>query len=91
VLLKHLPPEAVTHYKFQPDRAGWGLTEQLLAATVDALRGANWQRSGGKGAKPKPIFRPGSAPKQRTMHHGHTNRPPDEVAAYLRRFAPPRT
>ncbi|MBC3186286.1 hypothetical protein H7347_06830 [Corynebacterium sp. zg-331] len=38
----------------------WGLTEQLLAAAVDALNGANWQRSGGKAhTKPKPIPRPG--------------------------------
>lgn len=39
----------------------WGITEQLLAAAVDALNGANWQRGGGKQRdKPKPIPRPGT-------------------------------
>lgn len=41
------------------DGARWGPTEHLLATTVDTLRGANWQRSGGKGKRPKPIERPG--------------------------------
>jgi hypothetical protein len=44
----------------QGDDQVWGLTEQLLAAAVDALNGANWQRGGGKQRdKPKPIPRPG--------------------------------
>lgn len=40
----------------------WGLPEQLLAAVLDALNVANWQRQGDKRAKrPKPIRRPGVA------------------------------
>jgi len=42
--------------------AMWGLTEHLLAAAVDALHVANWQRSadGQKGRNyPEPIERPG--------------------------------
>lgn len=43
-----------------PDAYSWGLTEQLLAAAVDALHVANWQRSGGKKKdRPKQIPRPG--------------------------------
>jgi hypothetical protein len=40
------------------DAAHWGVSEHLLATTIDVLQGANWQRSGGKGLKPKPIPRP---------------------------------
>jgi hypothetical protein len=69
-----------------PDSAGWTLESHLLAVVADALRGANWQRSGGKGSKPKPIPRPGVG--VRVEHHGQTDRSPAEVAAYLARFAP---
>lgn len=41
----------------------WTITDYLLAAVVDALQAANWQRSGKKNApKPKPVPRPGQAP-----------------------------
>jgi hypothetical protein len=42
------------------EHADWGLVEQLLAAAVDALHGANWQRGGGKRSRPKPWPRPGA-------------------------------
>jgi hypothetical protein len=71
-----------------PDGNGWGIGEHLLAATLDTLRGANWQRGGGKGSKPKPIPRPGIGPARRTETHGHVDRSPEEVAAYLARFSP---
>ena len=39
----------------------WTVTDYLLAAAVDQLAAANWQRQGKKSApKPKPIPRPGS-------------------------------
>lgn len=37
------------------------MTDHLLAAVVDLLAGANWQRGGGKGRKPKPVKRPGES------------------------------
>lgn len=38
----------------------WGVTDYLLAAVVDLLANANWQRQGKKSApKPRPIKRPG--------------------------------
>lgn len=37
----------------------WTLTTYLLAGIFDQLAGANWQRGGGKGSRPKPIPRPG--------------------------------
>jgi hypothetical protein len=35
----------------------------LLATIADLLAGANWQRGGSKGSKPKPIQRPGDRQK----------------------------
>lgn len=84
--MRHLPADAACR-RVLDDGAGWGLSEQLLAATLDTLRGANWQRSGGRGAKPKPIPRPGAGP--RTEVHGRPDAEPAQVADYLARFAPP--
>lgn len=39
-------------------RVWWGDSEHLLAGIFDLLAGANWQRGGGKGTRPKPIRRP---------------------------------
>jgi hypothetical protein len=60
VIIKHLPRGSALVRELDGDDHPWGLTEQLLAAAVDALNGANWQRGGGKlRDKPKPIPRPG--------------------------------
>jgi hypothetical protein len=85
--LHNLPADSATRRVLDPEASGWGVTEHLLAAGVDALRGANWQRSGGKGAKPKPLPRPGIN-TTKTEHHGRVERSPQEVAAYLGRFSP---
>lgn len=42
-------------------RAGWGITEWLLAATVNALRVANWQRAGDKNRPQPPMVEPPTA------------------------------
>lgn len=42
------------------EAALWGPAENMLAAAVDALNGANWQRAQNKSAKrPQPWPRPG--------------------------------
>lgn len=61
------------------------LESSLLARISHVLELANWQRGGGKGSRPKPI-RLGAPPKSRV---GGTDRSPEEVLAYLLRFAPP--
>jgi hypothetical protein len=38
--------------------AAWGVSEMLLRQIDLRLAGANWQRSGGKGTKPKPVDLP---------------------------------
>jgi hypothetical protein len=49
------------------EHADWGLVEHLLAAAVDALHGANWQRGGGKRSRPKPWPRPGVGAKSESF------------------------
>ncbi|MFG1683492.1 hypothetical protein ACGFNP_25210 [Nonomuraea sp. NPDC049269] len=85
--LSHLPRESALARKLLGEDAPWGLNEQLLAMTIDVLRQGNWQRGGGKGAKPKPLPRPG-APRGSETRHGRTDRDPDQVIAYLDRFRP---
>jgi hypothetical protein len=85
--LSHLPRESALARKLLGDDAPWGLNEQLLAMTIDVLRQGNWQRGGGKGAKPKPLPRPGASRGSETRH-GRTDRDPDQVIAYLDRFRP---
>lgn len=46
--------------KLRGDAADWGLTEVLLARLDFRLAGGNWQRGGGKGAKPQPLEIPGT-------------------------------
>ncbi len=41
-----------------PEAHEWTVDTYRRASTVDLLAGANWQRSGGKGKRPKPIARP---------------------------------
>lgn len=60
VIVKHLPRTSALVRELDGDDHIWGLTEQLLAAAVDELRGANWQRGPAKKKdRPKPIPRPG--------------------------------
>ncbi len=44
--------------KLKGPMAEWGLDALLLRNISHQLAGANWQRSGGKGQKPKPIELP---------------------------------
>lgn len=41
----------------------WPTEAHLMAFAVDALRGGNWQRGGGKGKEPEPIPRPADIKK----------------------------
>lgn len=42
VLIQHLPRESALVRALHGEEAEWGLTEQLLAATVDELAAGNW-------------------------------------------------
>jgi hypothetical protein len=63
---------------------GWTRVEHLLFMVVDELRVANWQRRGKRSNRPKPI----SPLAKKGKRYGHTDRSPEEVAAYLARFDP---
>lgn len=61
VVVKHLGRTSALAASLVGEAAQWGATEHLLAATLDALNAANWQRAGKKTApRPKPIPRPGA-------------------------------
>ena len=64
---------------------GWTLDQHLLAVVVDQLAGANWQRSGGRGARPKPISPLAQEPEATRAGNvdGHS---PEEVAALLAKY-----
>lgn len=64
----------------------WTRTEMLLAMIADLLAGANWQRGGGKGARPKPIPRPGVGPEI-TRIGGRASYAPAEMRALIDRHS----
>ena len=66
----------------------WDTSEHLLAAIFDTLRGANYQRSGGKGKKPKPLPRPGDEPENRPLLKGQAMSPAELDAELERRYKP---
>jgi hypothetical protein len=86
VLLRGLPKESATAREIGGPDLDWGLAEHLLAATFDALQVANWQRATRKSKAPKPTPRPGVRDSSEKV--GKTKRSPEEVKAYLARFAP---
>lgn len=79
---------------------GWDLTNQLLAAVVDANNFMNYmfaKVNTPKGKEspvpvPEQVPRPGVTkrpPAETTVHMGHTDLPYEEVAARLAAFNPP--
>lgn len=56
----HLPRDSATMLAVLPktEHEAWDVSDWLLANVVDLLAAANWQRGGGKGARPKPVQRP---------------------------------
>lgn len=58
ILSNNNPADSALAYKLHGDYARWGTTEYLLAAVLDSLNAANWQRSGKSSRKPKPVPRP---------------------------------
>lgn len=68
-LIRYLPAEAATSRELtgRNPETEWGNSEHLLAAIFDVLRAANYQRGGGKGAKPKPIRRPTDPQPQKVL------------------------
>jgi hypothetical protein len=83
-LLEHLPADSATVATRAGRRPGetWTRAEYLLAAAVDVLAVANWQRQGKKGApRPKPLPRPGL--ETGDQHLGGEAMAPEEIDAIL--------
>lgn len=66
VLIQHLPREAALVRALHGDHAEWGLTEHLLATTVDQLAISNWlfvsvnaAEDADQPERPQPVPRPG--------------------------------
>lgn len=81
-LLFALPTESRFYRVVTNGRTEWSTTEHLLAAAVDTLQNANWQRGGGKGSRPKPLERPGSDRTQE-KRYGTTDRSQGQIRKYL--------
>lgn len=75
-------PDSLLHRALADDT--WTRTDHLLALVFDQLALANWQRTGKKANRPKPI----SPLAKRGKRWGKTDRPPDEVKAFLARLNP---
>jgi len=54
--------DSALHRKLYPKSWQWGTDTDFLAAILYVLQGANWQRVGGKGTRPKPVTRPVDTP-----------------------------
>ncbi|MCB2411789.1 hypothetical protein LGT39_02860 [Demequina sp. TTPB684] len=52
------------------DSVEWNVLEYLVARAVEALEGANWQRAGSKGSRPKQISRPGEKSESTRLGSG---------------------
>lgn len=63
VIVDHLPRTSALGRSVGGERAAWGPAEYLLAGLLDAANSGNWQRGGGKGARPKRVKRPEDAQK----------------------------
>lgn len=68
------------------DMSGWTLDQQLLAMVANLVAGGNWQRGGGKGAKPD-LF---GGSKNERVGGGESPLTPEEKAAALAARAPKR-
>lgn len=58
-LVLHLPSDSATVRAMNEGRPLPHLEHRLLAAAIEQLMAANWQRGGGKGRRPQPIRLPG--------------------------------
>ena len=55
--ITHAPPDAARRMLRDPLSAFRTAESTLLSTVVDTLAGANWQRGGGKGARPQPLMK----------------------------------
>lgn len=61
--IRYLPRDSAFAHEVLGDQADWQVDTHLLAHVAFLLAGANWQRGGGKGTRPKPIKPKAAKPK----------------------------
>jgi hypothetical protein len=83
VIVRQLPRTSALARAIHGEAATWGPTEYLLAAAIDALNGANWQRGGRRTGRPKPIPRPTPDKAATTRTWGSGAIPVHEFDAWL--------
>lgn len=71
MIIAHLPRDSATIREILGEQASWETGDFLLASVIDLLAGANWQRGGGKGARPDPVRRPKSAQQVKEAQERH--------------------
>lgn len=64
-LVRHLPDDSALARDLLGPRAAWRVDTVLLARIAYLLDGANWQRSGGTGMRPRPLRPPEPRPRHR--------------------------
>jgi hypothetical protein len=86
VLIEHLPREAALVRALHGETADWGVTEHLLAATVDELALGNWlfvsantPESSDPPERPKPLPRPGDE----EIEAEPVSASPEQIAAFF--------
>lgn len=62
VLIEHSSRDSALYRARNPKSWPWTVDTDLLAGILFTLQGANWQRAGGKGEKPKAVERPKDNP-----------------------------
>ena len=86
VIVKFLGVESNLYAVQYPDRAGWTLTNQLLAIIADVLRWLQWikTKDGTRGRnQPEPILRPGVQPLRKAVHPGAKGLPRSKMRQVL--------
>ena len=86
IIIRYCGVESNLYRAMYPDRAGWTLSNQLLAIIADCLRWLQWAKTkdGGKGiGMPDPIPRPGVVGSRRAVHPGAKGLPRSKMRKVL--------
>jgi hypothetical protein len=84
VLIEHLPRDAALVRELHGETAEWGLTEHLLAATVDQLAISNWLFvSANRDEHAEPPERPKAVPRPGIEEEEAPAASPEQIAAFF--------
>lgn len=84
-VITYLPPDSALAKAMIGPTANWSPADYMLAAAVDALNLANWQRTGKKHNRPKPLPRPADPRGNQTGRFGAVSLPLGKARAIFER------